>query len=181
MVFRRRARGNVIHSVKNIFETSSVLAATTNTSITLVEAVESAAVALADPDAVARGSKISSIYLSCFFISEGGELASEVPLVDWYIMKDPGGMGTTIGFLTTGLPTPGATGIHEQKRLILHTEKGLTGGGEASLNGVPMIFKGVIRIPKGMQTFRIGDRILLNMRSNFATKFCIQAIYKYYT
>ncbi len=181
MVFHRRGFRPVITSTKNVLETSGIIAATTNTSISLVNAVESSAVSLADPDGVAKNCKVSSIYFSCFFIAEGGEVANEVPLVDWYIMKDPGGMATTIGFLVTGMPTPGATGVHEQKRLILHTEKGLAGGGDASTAGVPMVFKGVIRIPKGMQTFRIDDKLLFNFRTNFATKFCIQAIYKWYT
>ncbi len=180
MVFRRRMRP-VINSTKNIAESSGIIAATTNTSTILAEAVEASAVALSDANGVGKNCKLSSIYLSCFFIAEGGEVANEVPLVDWYIMKDPGGMATTIGFLSTGMPTPGSTGVHEQKRLILHTEKGLAGGGDASTAGVPMVFKGVIRIPKGMQTFRIDDKLLFNFRTNFATKFCIQAIYKWYT
>ncbi len=119
--------------------------------------------------------------MSLFFISEGGELAAEVPLVDWYVIKDNGSTMQTAGFVVTGLPTPGTTGLHENKRFILHHEKGLAGGGDVSLTGLPMIFKGVIKIPKGMQTFRSGDRILIIARANFASKFCLQAIYKWFT
>jgi len=175
--FRRGPR-NLINSTKNVVELSSILAATTNTKLaTLAHGVENAA--LATTNEVDKGSKIYGLYLSLFFISEGGEVANEVPLMDWYIIKDAGNqMAST--FDATHLPTPGSTGTHENKRFILHTEKGLTGGGDASLSGVPMVFKGVIKIPKGMQTFRMGDTLKLIARSNFAVKYCYQAIYKYY-
>ncbi len=174
----RRMGLRPINSTKNIAEASGILAAVTNTRISSpIVAVENAA--LANVTDIDKGSKVSSLYLSLFFITEGGEIANEVPLVDWYIIKDPAGnMAAT--FDATHLPTPGATGSHENKRWILHTEKALAGGGDASLTGVPMAFKGVIRIPKGMSSFRMGDRISICARSNFATKFCVQAIYKYY-
>ncbi len=117
--------------------------------------------------------------MSSFYIAEGGELATEVPLVDWYIIKDNAGvMGST--FDADHLPTPGATGSHENKRYIIHTEKGLTGGGDVSLAGIPMVFKGVIRVPRGMQSMRMGDSWKLIARTNFNTKVCVQFIYKYY-
>ncbi len=167
-----------IDSVKHIVETSGILASGTSAATAnLVDGVD--AYSLADTNGVPTGSKINSIYFSCFFITEGGELAAEVPLVDWYIIKSPGGTyGTT--FDATNLPTPGATGSHANKRHILHTEKGLAGGGDASLSGVPMIFKGVIRIPRGRQRWGEGDELLWCTRANFATKFCVQAIYKHY-
>ncbi len=171
-----------IVSTKNIAELSGILAATTNTVIkTIVTSVESSAVALSDDDGIAKNSKVNGIFLSLFFTSEGGEVATEVPLVDWYIIKDQGNNMATAGFAVNGLPTPGATGVHENKRFIIHTEKGLTGGGDASLSGVPMVFKGVIVIPKGMRTFRINDTIHICARSNFNTKFCVQAIYKWFS
>ncbi len=169
-----------INSRKNVFDISSVIAASTNAVVANpVDTVENAL--LSDVNGVTRGCKIYSIYMSLFFISEGGELAAEVPLVDWYVIKDNGSTMQTAGFVVTGLPTPGTTGLHENKRFILHHEKGLAGGGDVSLTGLPMIFKGVIKIPKGMQTFRSGDRILIIARANFASKFCLQAIYKWFT
>ncbi len=119
------------------------------------------------------------MFLSTFAITEGGEIANEVPLVDWYIIKNPGdAFGTT--FDANNLPTPGATGVHKNKRWIIHTEKGLSGGGDVSLSGVPMIFKGVIRIPRKMQRIGEDDNFRLCYRANFATKVCAQAIYKHY-
>ncbi len=180
MVFRRRGMAfRPINSRKNVVDTSVVLGALTNTVVdTIVRGVDQAD--LATPDEVTTGSKVMSFYHSSFFIAEGGELASEVPLVDWYIIQNPGNVfGTT--FDATNLPTPGATGIHVNKKYIIHEEKGLTGGGDVSLAGIPMIFKGVIRIPRGRQRVAVGDTILLCARSNFATKGCSKSIYKWYS
>ncbi len=154
------------------------MAAGTNTVLDLIVATVDSAT-LAQVDSVERGSTINGIFLSVFFISEGGEIANEVPLVDWYIIKNPGNNFANT-FDATNLPTPGATGSHDNKRFIFHTEKGLTGGGDASLSGIPMVFKGVIRIPRVYRKMNANDVIQVAARANFATKFCIQAIYKWY-
>jgi len=164
-------------STKNVSESAQIIAATTNTILqTVVNTVE--APTLAATNSVARGSTVNGIYLSLFIYSEGGEVSNEVPLVDWYIMKNPGGNFTT--FSATGLPSPGATGSHDNKRYIFHTEKGLTGGGDASLAGVPMVFKGVLVLPRGMRKMNANDTVIVAIRSNFAIKVCIQAIYKWF-
>ncbi len=117
--------------------------------------------------------------MSFFAIAEGGELATEVPLVDWYVIHNP---GDTFGdtFDANNLPTPGATGSHKNKRHIFHEEKGLAGGGNLSLAGVPMVFKGVIKIPRGRQRIGQNDSIQICGRANFDTKFCIKTVYKHY-
>ncbi len=179
MVFRRGFnRLRPIDSVKHIKESSGVLAAGVNAIHNdIIDGVDT--YTLADANGVPTGAKVHSFYLSVYIISEGGEVANEVPLMDWYIIKNPGNAwGTT--FDSDNLPTPGATGVHKNKRWIIHTEKGLTGGGDASLSGVPMIFKGVIRIPRGMQRIGEDDKFLLCTRANFASKICSQAIYKHY-
>ncbi len=178
---RFRGRGNALRpiiSTKNVVETSGILPAGTDTVLDeLTNAVD--APSLAVSNSVARGSKVNGMFLSLFFITEGGELANEVPLVDWYIIKNPG-FSFTSTFDATNLPTPGNTGIHDNKRFIFHTEKALAGGGNLSLNGVPMVFKGVIAIPRGYQKHNANDRIQICARANFATKFCLQSIYKWY-
>ncbi len=168
-----------ITSRKNIVEISGILAGSTNSVLDNIwRGADNADLAVTEE--VTTGATVNGFFMSCFFIAEGGEVASEVPLVDWYIIKDPGGtFGTT--FDATHLPTPGATGSHINKRYIIHTEKGLAGGGDASTAGLPMIFKGVIRIPKGMRRIAVEDRLRLVARANFATKFCCQFIYKWYT
>ncbi len=169
----------VINSIKNVTDTSGLLGALTNTSL-LIPILGVRNADLATSNEVDTGSRVSSIFLEIFFISEGGEVANEVPLVDWYIIKNSGNSyGTT--FDAGNLPTPGTTGVHKNKRHILHEEKGLTGGGLASLAGIPMVFKGVIRIPRGSQRIGEGDVFRICARSNFATKFCVKALYKWYS
>ncbi len=172
MVFRNRLRP--VNSIKNITDLSGILPATTDTILDiLAQAVDDPALS-ADQE-VEKGCTINSVFLEMFFFSEGGELANEVPLVDWYIYKNNANQASL-----TELPTPGATGTTNLKRYILHEEKGLAGGGELSLTGVPMVFKGVIRLPRTFKRFGIDDRLIVVARSNFATKFCIKSVYKWY-
>ncbi len=165
-------------STKNVVDSSGIMAANTDTVLDIL-AVSVDSATLAAADSVERGSKINGIYLSLFFITEGGELANEVPLVDWYIIKNPGNNFTST-FDAANLPTPGSTGVHDNKRYIFHEEKGLSGGGELSLSGVPMVFKGVLALPRGFRKFNANDRLTLAARANFATKFCAKAVYKWY-
>ncbi len=177
MVFRRSNRLRPVVSTKNVVETSSILGAGVDTvALTVVNTVDSATLAVSN--SVERGSTVNGIFISLFFYSEGGEIAAEVPLVDWFVFKNNG--NNFAGFDATNIPTPGATGIHDNKRYIIHTEKGLAGGGDASLSGVPMVFKGVIVLPRSFRKMNANDRLIIVARANFATKFCIQAIYKWY-
>ncbi len=179
MVFRRN-RGNFlrpVHSTKHVVDTSTVVTAVTNTILQIsVSAVDNPV--LANVEDIQTGSKISSIFYEIYIFSEGGELANEVPLVDFYFIKNPGNVWNS--FTANLLPTPGATGSHINKRHILHEEKGLTGGGNLSLSGVPMVFKGSIRIPRGRQRFGQLDTFLVCIRCNFNSKVCVKAIYKEY-
>ncbi len=181
VVFRRRGGMSLrpVDSKKHIVEISGILGAGVNTvALTLIAGVDT--YTLPDSDGVPTGSRVNGIFISSFYIAEGGEVANEVPLVDWYVIHNPGNAFTTT-FNVANLPTPGATGVHLNKRHIVHTEKGLTGGGDVSLAGIPMVFKGVIVLPKQWRRIGENDTWLLCARSNFATKFCIQAIYKHYS
>ncbi len=177
MPFRRNLQ--VINRRKNVVDQSGILAAGVNTVLdNIITVVDQAD--LASVDEVTTGSRVNGFFMSFFAIAEGGEIANEVPLVDWYVIKDSGGaFGTT--FDATHLPTPGATGSHVNKRWIIHEEKGLAGGGDASLSGVPMIFKGVLGVPKHMRRMAISDRFRFIARANFATKQCTKFIYKWYS
>ncbi len=180
MVFSREFRRGLhpVISTKNVMDISGIIAASTNqVAATIVTTLDTAL--LSDVDSVERGSTVNAFFLEIFFISEGGEVANEVPLVDWYVIKNPGGnFGTT--FDGTNLPTPGNTGPHDNKRYIFHEEKGLAGGGDVSLSGVPMVFKGVLSLPRGMRKMNANDKIQLCTRANFATKYCVKAVYKWF-
>ncbi len=160
-------------------DSSSVIAASTNTVFdNIIVGVDQADLAVVEE--VTTGSRVNGIYCSIYIIAEGGEIANEVPLADWYIIKDSGGtFGST--FSATANPTPGATGTNLNKKWILHEEKGLTGGGDVSLAGLPMIFKGVIAIPRHMRRIAVGDAFRLIVRTNFASKMCAKFIYKWYS
>ncbi len=159
-------------------DTSTVLGAGTNTVLQpVIDGVDT--YVLSDVNGVPTGSKVSSFYMSLFAYGEGGEVANEVPLLDWYVIHNPGGAWAST-FDADNLPTPGTTGVHKNKRHIIHEEKGLTGGGDASLAGVPMVFKGVIRIPRGMQRVAQDDILQICARTNFATKICVKTLYKHY-
>ncbi len=180
MPFRRRMSNALrpIDSVKHIVETSGIIGAGVNTVVlNFLAGVDT--YTLADSNGVPTGAKVNGFFMSIFIIAEGGEVANEVPLADWYIIKVPGNIWAST-FDANNLPTPGSTGVHINKRHIFHTEKGLTGGGDVSLAGVPMVFKGVIAIPRHMRRIGQADAFKVCMRTNFASKFCIQMIYKHY-
>ncbi len=97
-----------------------------------------------------------------------GTSGSTSGVVNWYIWKNPGGQLTT--------PDPTNTGVSDNRRWILHEEKGLF----ATQDGTPMVFKGVIKIPPRMRRIGDGDEIQVVIQTeNDAAEFCVQAIYKF--
>ncbi len=116
------------------------------------------------------GSRVSSFYLSIFVIGSTG--APIDGSINWYIAKQRSGQDAA------DFPTPSATGTSTVRNQIIHEEKGLSGSGD----GTPMAFKGVIRIPRGMQRLREGDKMFLRLRINgtIPATFCIKIIYKSY-
>ncbi len=181
MVFRRRSRLVPIVSRKAVVDDSGVVPGNTSTVIfsasanCLAQGV--AAADITNVQEVTAGSKIFGFYLSLFAAYDTNQPAAAVPLIDWYIIYDKGNsMGTA--FTATGLPVPGATGTHNNKSKIIHEEKGL--GGEKN-DGYAMIFKGVVRVPRGMQRIGFEDRLRVVMRSNDDIVYCAKAIYKWYS
>ncbi len=116
------------------------------------------------------GSKVSSLYLSIFIIGSTG--APIDGSINWYIAKQRDGQAAG------AFPTPGNTGLSSVRNQIFHEEKGLSGSGD----GTPMVFKGVIVIPKVFQRIRQGDQMFIRIRINgtVGATFCIKAIYKSY-
>ncbi len=123
------------------------------------------------PVDVLVGSKITSVFVSLFILGDTG--APIVGSLNWYIDKRHDGQQTSF-------PDPGETGVSSVRNQIFHEEKGLAGSGD----GTPMAFKGVIRVPKGMQRMREGDALDIRIKVNSATddaQFCLKVIYKEWT
>ncbi len=115
------------------------------------------------------GGKISSIFYSVYVFQD---TPSILPLVDIFWWKN-------VGNNLTPVPTPGNTGVSIFKSWIFHEEKGLTSA--SGLGGMPMIIKGVLRIPPKMQRFALSDRIqmLIQLPTSGSTgNFCAKHIFK---
>ncbi len=162
----RRNLGNIINSVKNVIDTSGALVDGTASINILAKGVDAPALSVVSD--VKRGCIIKNFYLSVFVFSTADGTAA--PVVDWYIIKNVAGEIT--------LPGPEATGVSDVKRFIFHEEKGLA----ANTSGTPMVFKGVVRVPKHMQRMGSDDQFTLVLKIvGEAGFFCIKAIYKWYT
>ncbi len=169
MVFRRRGQSlRPINSVKHIIDVSGALTAG-NASIAQVAVTVPALSATFKPGDLRIGEKVNGMYISIFIIGSTGAPISGP--INWYIWKEHTGQATS-------LPTAGNTGISPLRQQIFHEEKGLSGSGD----GTPMVFKGVIAIPKGMRTMREGDsfQIVLNGDASDTLNFCVKCIYKSY-
>ncbi len=167
MVFRSQKRP--INSIKKVIDISGALTPGQVSVNPIADAVASAWDDAGDA-LVPTGCTISSIYFSVFIYSDESTLALP-PLLDWYFVKNPGNNLT--------LPTPGATGGTDNRRWIMHEEKGLAP--DVADGGVPMVFKGVLKIPRGRQRMGQDDRLALIVTSaNYDAFFCIKAIYKFY-
>ncbi len=112
------------------------------------------------------GSRVSSLYLFFQILPTAGTAN-----VDWYIWKNPGNLSVQ--------PTPGATGGNPLRKYILHEEKGIPGN--AADGAYPLTFKGVIKIPRGMQRMGENDAITLVFRGADIHNACLKSIYKFYT
>ncbi len=158
-----------VNSVKKVIDISGALASGT-VSINPIANVASTAWVDAGDANVPQGSRISSVYLSIFMYIDA-PTASSVPLLEWFLCKNPGSNLT--------FPAPGAVGADDNKRWVLHEEKGLSG--DIANGGTPMVFKGVIKIPGPKGKMSKDDQLQVRLLSpNHAGFFCLKAIYKFY-
>ncbi len=165
MVFRRGLNLRPINSQKNIVDgTFLTVAAATVTTVVLATAVNDFAGSAAT---LPTGSSIKGIYL---FVSIQQQAVNSN--VDWYVWKGP-------VEIAAGMPVPGATGGDQNRRYILHEEKGLPG--PVNNGSPPHIFRGVIRIPRGRQRFGEADQIQIRLRGAAAYDACVKCIYKFYS
>ncbi len=118
------------------------------------------------PGEVQLGSKIFSVFITIFIIGSTG--APVGASQNWLFGKLMQGQA--------GLPAPSNVGVSPIRNQVLHQEKGLVGSGD----GTAMAFKGVLKVPKGMQTMREGQKLQIRIENLDAinTAFCFRAIYK---
>ncbi len=170
MVFRRRSQGiRPVNRIKHVVDSSGGLTSTSS-----VNALADTVTVLTDPFnpvEVELGSTINGMFISIYVIGSTGA-PLEGP-IDWYI-----GKGRASQTALNQFPDPGVTGTFDIRNQIFHEEKGLSGSGD----GTPMVFKGVIAIPKGMRRMRSGDSIFIKIKCTGADvcNFCIKAIYNSY-
>ncbi len=160
----RHSSKRPINSVKNIVDGVFLgVTAATVTPVTLAEGVNDYT---GGTTQVPVGATVSSLYLFVQIISSTTGTAN----ADWFIIKNIAGQLT--------IPVPGATGGTPVRSKILHEEKGLPGN--SSDGAYPLTFKGVIKIPKGMQRMAEADKWELRLRSADAYNACVKCIYKFY-
>ncbi len=163
--FRGRGQRPILHSIKHILDTEGELIQNTPATIDVATTVVNES-ATFTPGEVLLGSKVFGIFITIFIIGSTG--APVGASQNWLLGKLMSGQ--------TGLPAPSNVGVSPIRNQIYHQEKGLVGSGD----GTAMAFKGVIKIPRGQQTMREGQKIQVRIENLDATNtaFCFRAIYK---
>ncbi len=169
MPFRNRNnRLRPIHTVKHIIDLQGATTSSTKTELKIAEAID--APTLAVNTSMEIGSVINSIYLDVQAVGlSGGGVLSNIYMI---VYKIPGA-----NISASAIPDGNVTGISDFKRQIFHTEMRMLGSLDSD---IPVsVFKGVLKIPKVFRTFRINDRISVQLFSpGTAVNFCLQSIYK---
>ncbi len=161
----RALRLRPVNSTKNILDTEGGMVAGLNAVTDVAVGVEVQNYS-ATSNEVPRGGKVSWVYYSVYVFTDDSGAAA--PIVNMYWWKNVGGVST--------LPTTGNTGTSDLKRFIIHEEKGLAGNKN---DGVPMVVKGVLKIPPSKQKFGLNDKIQLVINNESANgDFCAKHIYK---
>ncbi len=171
MVFRRRMSNlRPIHAIKHIVDIQGAVAVATKTSDTIIAALD--APVLANVAEVETGSRVSSIYLN---IQATHETLTALANIYMIIYKIPGG-----NIASGAVPNANVTGANDFKRQIFHTEMKM-GPGDVTTKTPITIFNGVLKIPKVFHSFRVNDRVDIELFAPGTTwNYCIQAIYKEY-
>lgn len=152
------------NSYKNVIDTSGSLAPASVSVTTVGVAVDSGSVSQTSND-IPIGAKLSAIFYTIYVYSDS--TSSQDPHIDMYWYKRPPQLGTN--------PTPGNVGSSDLKRYVIHEEKGLAGN---RTTGMPMIIKGVLRIPKALARFALGDELQFRILAPIPGFFCSKHIYR---
>ncbi len=153
-----------VHRIKHVVDIQGGQVAGTQTSNTVVVAVD--APVLATPKQVETACTINAIYLKVEAYA-----TSTAALANFYmiIFKNPGGNLTTPGCNTVG--------SDDNKKYVIHQEMVMM---EKNTTGNPRtVFNGVIKIPRGYRRFGINDLLDVAVLSpGVSSDYCIECIYK---
>lgn len=153
-----------INSVKNIVDDTAIgVASGTQRVVTVAAGTNAYSGGVSE---VPIGAKVSHVYIFAQMQPQAAQGDC-----DWYIWKGP-------GTLSAAMPTPGVTGGDNNRKYILHEEKGIPGVFNNGSN--PLTFRGVIRIPRGRQRFGENDIIELRAVAPTVYDWCAKFIYKFY-
>ncbi len=156
-----------VHSIKHVVNEQGALVGGTQTLSSLVDSVD--APVLAQSDEVETGSTINWIFLN---VQCATTSTSSLANIYMYVHKNPGNNITPV-------PNGNVTGTSDYKKHILHHEMLMV---EKNTTGIPRtLFKGVIKLPRGMRRMGTDDLIGIALFSPGVTfEYCFQAIYKEY-
>ncbi len=167
MVFSRRSSIRPVNSRKNVRDQQGGLAIGVQTIVALADAVD--APTLAAPASVQTGCVING-----FFLNVQVRATTEAALPNAY-MAIAKNVGNNLTF-----PDANAVGVNDNKRFVIHQEMAMLSG--STEPSIPItLFKGVIRIPKGMRRMGPDDQWqCLLFSPGVTTDFCVQCIYKWF-
>ncbi len=161
--FRRDTR-RPIHSVKHIVNIQGGLVAGTQVLDTLSESVD--APVLANVTEVETGSTINALFINIQVAATATAALANV----YFALGFNRGNNVTWSNLNI-------MGASDEKRNLLHNEMVMT---EKNTTAIPRtLFKGVLKIPKGMRSQRIDDELqAILFAPGVSFDYCIQCIYK---
>ncbi len=166
--FARRNRLRPINSIKHVVDVQGAIPVATKTIVSLIKGVINPDLTT-DTTKCEAGSKVFSLFLNVQVVA-----TSEAALSNSYFIlyKNPQG-----NIPAANIPNANATGAHEFRRQIFHTEMAMMADTSESIPIV--LFKGVLKIPKVYQTMRQDDVIELQLfQPGTTSDFCVECIYK---
>ncbi len=134
----------------------------------LVHAVD--APVLANTDEVETGARVYGFFLNVQIVPT---TEAALPNIYMILYKNPGS-----NIAAGSIPNANVTGSADFKRQIFHTEMAMLSN--ISATQIPTtLFKGVLKVPRTFQNFRVNDEIVLQLFSpGVNIEFCVECIYK---
>ncbi len=170
MVFRRSNRNFLrpVHSIKHIVDSQGGLVLNTKGKTQIIHAVD--APVLANVEEVETGAKVYGFFLNVQIVPT---TEAALPNIYMIIYKNPGS-----NIAAGSIPNANVVGSADFKRQVFHQEMLMLSN--ISATQIPAtLFKGVLKIPRTFQNFRVNDEVVIQLFSpGVNIEFCVQCIYK---